>query len=230
MVTEPLLPTESARADLAEPFEHWRRSRATAQDRIPAALWDQAVALTTVLPGSPVAKRLRLSPTDRKQQGLARPTAIPATAVVPYPGVVEVTAPALEPAAPSPTLLEVERPEGAGWRLQLGLSAASGRAAGVSGAGVMLPLTPQRRIWLALAPVDFRTGIDGLAAGGRQSFARNPLDGAIYGFRNRTGTSLKLLGYDRQGFWLSRRLHNASLCNCSGRGSVARTAVRFSGE
>jgi DNA-binding transcriptional regulator YdaS (Cro superfamily) len=68
--------------------------------------------------GSQVAKRLRLSPTDLKQQGLARPTAIPATAVVPYPGVVEVTAPALEPAAPSPTLLEVERPEGAGWRLQ----------------------------------------------------------------------------------------------------------------
>jgi hypothetical protein len=118
MVTEPLLQTESALADLAEQFEHWRRSRATAQERIPAALWDQAVALTTVLAGSQVAKRLRLSPTDLKKQGLARQTAIPATAVAPYPGFVEVTAPAFEPAAPSPTLIEVERPDGVRLRLQ----------------------------------------------------------------------------------------------------------------
>jgi len=71
-----------------------------------------------VLPGSQVAKRLRLSPTDLKKQGLARQTAIPATAVAPYPGFVEVTAPAFEPAAPSPTLIEVERPDGARLRLQ----------------------------------------------------------------------------------------------------------------
>ena len=44
----------------------------------------------------------------------------------------------------------------------------------------MLQLTPQSRIWLALAPVDFRKGIDGLAAVCRQTFVRNPLDGAIY--------------------------------------------------
>jgi transposase len=94
----------------------------------------------------------------------------------------------------------------------------------------MVQLTPQSRIWLALAPVDFRKGIDGLAAVCRQTVAQNPLDGAIYVFRNRTGTTLKRLCYDGQGYWLSRRLHNASLCNCSGRGSVARTAVRFSGE
>ena len=157
MVTEPLLPTESALADLAEQFEHWRRTRATAQDRIPAALWDQAVALTSVLPRSQVAKRLRLSPTDRKQQGLARPTAIPATAVVPYPGVVEVTAPALEPAAPQSHAARGRTPGGGRLAPAVsGLSAASGGAAGVSGAGVMVQLTPQSRIWLALAPVDFR--------------------------------------------------------------------------
>ena len=54
------------------------------------------------------------------------------------------------------------------------------------------------------------------SVGGR--FARNPLDGAIYVFRNRTGTTLKLLCYDGQGFWLSRILHNASLFDCIGRG------------
>ena len=76
----------------------------------------------------------------------------------------------------------------------------------------MLQLTPQSRILLALAPVDFRKGIDGLAAVCRQSFARNPLDGAIYVFRNRAGTTLKLLCYDGQGFWLcTQRLSQGRL-------------------
>jgi hypothetical protein len=39
------------------------------QERIPPTLWDQAVVLTTRLPGSQVAKRLRLSPTDLKSSG-----------------------------------------------------------------------------------------------------------------------------------------------------------------
>jgi len=66
----------------------------------------------------------------------------------------------------------------------------------------MLQLTPQSRIFLALQPVDFRKGIDGLAALCRQTLAENPLSGAVYVFRNRPGTTLKLLAYDGQGFWL----------------------------
>jgi transposase len=66
----------------------------------------------------------------------------------------------------------------------------------------MLQLTPQSRIFLALAPVDFRKGIDGLAAVCRQALSDNPLGGAVYVFRNRAGTALKLLVYDGQGFWL----------------------------
>jgi transposase len=66
----------------------------------------------------------------------------------------------------------------------------------------MLQLTPQSRIFLALRPVDFRKGIDGLATVCRQTFAHNPLDGAVYVFRNRTGTTLKVLCYDGQGYWL----------------------------
>jgi transposase len=66
----------------------------------------------------------------------------------------------------------------------------------------MLQLTPQSRIFLAVQPVDFRKGIDGLAALCRQTLAENPLGGAVYVFRNRTGTTLKLLAYDGQGFWL----------------------------
>jgi transposase len=66
----------------------------------------------------------------------------------------------------------------------------------------MLQLTPHSRIFLAVQPVDCRKGIDGLAAVCRQALAENPLDGAVFVFRNRTATTLKLLAYDGQGFWL----------------------------
>lgn len=39
--------------------KHWRQTRTHPRDRIPQALWDQAVALTAVLPPSRVAKHLR---------------------------------------------------------------------------------------------------------------------------------------------------------------------------
>jgi transposase len=55
---------------------------------------------------------------------------------------------------------------------------------------------------LAIEPVDFRTGIDSLAAVCRQVLAENPRSGGLYVFRNRAGTALKLLLYDGQGYWL----------------------------
>ena len=71
----------------------------------------------------------------------------------------------------------------------------------------MLQLTPQSRIFLAIEPVDFRKGVDGLAAVCRRTLAENPLSGALYVFRNRAGTTLKILCYDGQGYWLcSKRL------------------------
>ena len=48
----------------------------------------------------------------------------------------------------------------------------------------MLQLTPQSRIFLATQPVDFRQGIDGLAAVCRQVLGENPLAGAVYVFRD----------------------------------------------
>lgn len=66
----------------------------------------------------------------------------------------------------------------------------------------MIQLTPQSRIFVATEPVDFRKGIDGLAAVCRQRLGDNPLAGAVYVFRNRSGTALKLLLYDGQGYWI----------------------------
>jgi transposase len=82
----------------------------------------------------------------------------------------------------------------------------------------MIQITPQMRILLAVAPVDFRRGIDGLAQVCRAALQVDPLSGAVVVFRNRRGTALKVLVYDGQGFWLcQKRLSTARLkrINCS---------------
>jgi len=58
---------------------------------------------------------------------------------------------------------------------------------------------------VATAPVDCRKGLDGLAAVCRRLLGDNPLSGALYVFRNRTGTILKILYYDGQGYWLGTK-------------------------
>jgi transposase len=71
----------------------------------------------------------------------------------------------------------------------------------------MIQLVPQLRILLACQPVDFRCGIDGLAAICKRELAEDPFSGALFVFRNRRGTALKMLCYDGVGFWLvTRRL------------------------
>ena len=66
----------------------------------------------------------------------------------------------------------------------------------------MIQVTAQTRIFFCMKFVDFRKGIDGLAAVCRLHLNMDPMDGAVFVFRNRTGTSLRLLFYDGQGFWL----------------------------
>jgi len=69
----------------------------------------------------------------------------------------------------------------------------------------MIQITPQMRILVALQPVDFRKGIDGLAALCRQVLDCDPFSGALVVFRNRRGKALKCLMYDGQGFWLCQK-------------------------
>src|SRR5437588_12603375 len=66
----------------------------------------------------------------------------------------------------------------------------------------MLQLVPQLRILLAVEPVDFRKGIDSLAAQCRHHWQQDPFSGSLYVFRNRSAPALKLLVYDGNGFWL----------------------------
>jgi transposase len=69
----------------------------------------------------------------------------------------------------------------------------------------MLQITPQMRILVAVEPVDFRKGIDGLVQLCRQSLGEDPLRGALFAFRNRRATAVKVLVYDGQGFWLCHK-------------------------
>jgi len=77
----------------------------------------------------------------------------------------------------------------------------------------MLSLTPQMRILVAVEAIDFRNGIDGLAGICRNLFQKDPLSGCMFVFRNRRGTSVKILVYDGQGFWLcQKRLSKGRFC------------------
>jgi transposase len=69
----------------------------------------------------------------------------------------------------------------------------------------MIQITPQMRILVAVEPVDFRRGIDGLSAHCRLELGCDPFSGTVFVFRNRKSTSVKLLVYDTQGFWLLQK-------------------------
>lgn len=66
----------------------------------------------------------------------------------------------------------------------------------------MIQVTPHMRILVAVEPVDFRRGIDGLARQCREELRADPLAGGLFVFRNRRGTAIKCLVYDGGGFWL----------------------------
>jgi transposase len=69
----------------------------------------------------------------------------------------------------------------------------------------MIQITPQMRILVATAAVDFRKGIDGLARLCRDELRADPFSGALFVFRNRRATALKVLVYDGQGYWLCQK-------------------------
>jgi len=66
----------------------------------------------------------------------------------------------------------------------------------------MLQISPQSKILLAIQPIDFRKGIDSIAALCRQILEQDPMSGVLFVFRNRLKTALRILCYDGQGFWL----------------------------
>lgn len=66
----------------------------------------------------------------------------------------------------------------------------------------MIQLIPQLKIYVAISYVDFRNGIDGLASICRKQLQIEPYDGALFVFRNRAGTAIKMIAFDGSGYWM----------------------------
>lgn len=69
----------------------------------------------------------------------------------------------------------------------------------------MIQLTSHMRILLAVTPVDFRCRMDGLARLCREVLGADSHGGAVFCFKSRKGTSVRLLSYDGQGLWLCEK-------------------------
>ena len=107
---------EQELVQVAARFDQWRDHRATRRERIPDGLWEQAVALTTVLPLSRVAKCLRVSWQDLHQHCIAHHT----PAMEPSSPTLSFVELPTTPAWPMPTLtaaVELQRPDGARLRM-----------------------------------------------------------------------------------------------------------------
>jgi transposase len=93
----------------------------------------------------------------------------------------------------------------------------------------MIQLTPQMRLLVAIEPVDFRKGIDGLCAVCRKQLEQDPFSGTLFIFVNRSRQALRILAYDSQGFWLchKRLSRGRFVWNFdTGQGQVRELAVR----
>ncbi len=58
------------------------------------------------------------------------------------------------------------------------------------------------KIWLYHQPIDFRKQIDGLVLLVADQLQADPTSGHLFIFRNRSGNKIKLLWWDKNGFWL----------------------------
>ncbi|WP_089721518.1 hypothetical protein [Candidatus Entotheonella palauensis] len=115
MKIETPLHTDHQLDQLAAQFEHWRQTRTSPRERIPQALWDQAVALARLLPYTRVAQHLRLSTNDLKKQMAMQLEPHAAAGYIPT-GFVELPPDTYQPMAPT-TEIELQRNDGARLRL-----------------------------------------------------------------------------------------------------------------
>ena len=88
----------------------------------------------------------------------------------------------------------------------------------------MLTLPASVRIFAAREAVDFRKGFDGLCGLVRDGFGDDPFSGQFFLFFNRRRDRVKLLVWDRNGFWLftKRRERGDLRAHRDGRGQTRR--------
>jgi len=69
----------------------------------------------------------------------------------------------------------------------------------------MISVSPKHRIFLAVQPINFKNGIDGIVRLCQFQFQQDPMSGHYFIFRNKRKTDIKLLYYDSQGFCLLQK-------------------------
>jgi len=89
----------------------------------------------------------------------------------------------------------------------------------------MIQVTPHMRIFVAIEPIDFRAGIDGLARICQSRLHADAFSGALFVFTNRRRSAIKILTYDGNGFWnCHKRLSSGKFRHwpCGGDGQAQR--------
>lgn|SRR5262245_29144061 len=69
----------------------------------------------------------------------------------------------------------------------------------------MIQITAQMRVLVAIESVDGRKGIDSLVRLCQEKLSEDPFSGCVFVFRSRSGTAIRLLSYDGQGYWLAQK-------------------------
>src|SRR2546430_17152668 len=69
----------------------------------------------------------------------------------------------------------------------------------------MIQVAPQIRILVAVEAIDGRKGIDAIAQLCREKLNADLFCGYLFIFRSRSGTAIRILQYDGQGFWLATK-------------------------
>ena len=75
----------------------------------------------------------------------------------------------------------------------------------------MIHLTAHTPILVAIAPADFRRGIDGFVALCQHQLEQNPRSGTLFVFQNRARTMVRILAYESDhqgqggGYWLATK-------------------------
>lgn len=69
----------------------------------------------------------------------------------------------------------------------------------------MLRMTPSCPVYLAVGPTDLRNNIDGLALKVQLKYHLDPFSPSLFVFCNRQRNKLKILFWDKNGFWLYYR-------------------------
>lgn len=86
----------------------------------------------------------------------------------------------------------------------------------------MLSLPPSVRIFVARGATDQRKSFDGLCALAKDVLRQDPFSGHVFVFFGRRRDRVKLLVWDRSGFWVfAKRLEAGSFAAVGGAGATA---------